>query len=142
MNIFLYYYLLIIVLFSIQITVNLLLPTPVCRRSVQKVSIHVLWKIEAFIEKDIRNTVCCTVMPQAPSKLAPWDLTQFSQSPSAIPSYFPESHQWYEISSLSKVILVLGKARSHKAPNLAYIWAESPGCFDVLPKTSARDCAQ
>ena len=57
-------------------------------------------------------------MPQSPSKKAHWDLTQFSQSPSAAPLYFPESHQWSEISSLSKVILVLGKARSLRAPNL------------------------
>ena len=45
------------------------------------------------------------------SKWAPWDLTQFSQSPSAALSYFPESYQQSEISSLSKVILVLGKAK-------------------------------
>ena len=47
--------------------------------------------------------------PQSPSKQAPWDLTQFSQSPSAALSCFPESHRWPEISSLSKVILVLEK---------------------------------
>ena len=57
-------------------------------------------------------------MPQSPSKEAPWHLTQFSQSPSAAPLYYPESHRWSEISSLSKVILVLGKARRHRAPNL------------------------
>ena len=34
------------------------------------------------------------------------------------PSYFPESHQRSEICSLSKVILVWGKARSRRAPNL------------------------
>ena len=34
--------------------------------------------------------------------------------------YFPESHQWSEISSLSKVILVLGKVRSHRVPNLGF----------------------
>ena len=58
--------------------------------------------------------------PQSPSKEAPWDLTltQFSQSPSAAPSYFPESHWQSEISSLSKVILVLGKAWSYTAPTL------------------------
>ena len=39
-------------------------------------------------------------------------------SPSATPSYFLESHQQSAISSLSKVILVLGKAKSHRAPNL------------------------
>ena len=44
-----------------------------------------------------------------PFKVAPWDLTQFSQSPSAAPLYFPESHRWSEISSLSKVILILEK---------------------------------
>ena len=77
------------------------------------------------------------MMPQSPSKQAPWDLTQFSQSPSAALSYFPEFHQWSEISSLSKVILVLGKARSHRAPNLGLSRAESPGWLDVFPKTSA-----
>ena len=51
--------------------------------------------------------------PHSPSKWAPWDLTQFSQSPSAAPLYLPKSYQRSEISSLSKVILVLGKARSH-----------------------------
>ena len=50
-------------------------------------------------------------------------------------SYFPESHQWSEISSLSKVILVLGKARSHRVPNLGCGGAESPGWFDVLQNT-------
>ena len=76
--------------------------------------------------------------PQSPSKLAPWDLTHFSQLPPAAPSYFPEFHWWSEISSLSKVILVLEKARSHRAPNLGYRGAESPGWFDVLPKNFAQ----
>ena len=66
-------------------------------------------------------------MPQYPSKSAPWDLTQFSQSPSAALSYFPESHLWSEISSLSKVTLALGKARCLNAPNLGYGGAESLG---------------
>ena len=43
---------------------------------------------------------------------------------------------WYEISSLSKVILVLEKARNHRAQNLGYRGVESPGWFDVLPKTA------
>ena len=76
---------------------------------------------------------------QSPSKQAPWDLTQFSQLPWAAPSYFPESHHWSEISSLSKVILVLGKARSCRVSSLGYSGAESPGWFDVLPKNSAWD---
>ena len=69
----------------------------------------------------------------------PWDLTQFSQTPSAARSYSPESHWQSEISSLSKVILVLGKARSHRAPSLGCRGAESPGWFDVLPKNSVWD---
>ena len=78
-------------------------------------------------------------MPQAPSKQAPWHLTQFSQSPSTALSYCPESHQQSEMSPLSKVTLVLGKARSCRAPNLGYKGAESLGCFAVLPKISARE---
>ena len=77
-------------------------------------------------------------MPQSPSKVG-WDLTQFSQSPSDALSYFPESHQWSEISSLSKVVLLLGKARSCRAPNLGCSGAESSGWFDVLLKHSAQD---
>ena len=37
-------------------------------RSVQKVSNYVLWKIEAFIEKDTKNIIHRTVMPQSSSK--------------------------------------------------------------------------
>ena len=60
-------------------------------------------------------------------------------SPSAALSYFPESHWWSEISSLSKVILILGKARSCRAPNWGCRGAESSGWFDVSPKNSAWD---
>ena len=55
---------------------------------------------------------------QSPSKWAPWDLTQFSQSPSAALPYFPEFLSWSEFSFVSKVILALGKARSHTVPNV------------------------
>ena len=48
---------------------------------------------------------------------------------------FPESHRWSEISSLSRVILVLGKARSFRASNLGCSGAESSGWYDVLQKT-------
>ena len=88
--------------------------------------------------QDTRNTVHRTMTPQSPSKSAPWDLTQFPQSPSAA-LYFPESYRWSEISSLSKVILVLVRARSHRVPNLGCRETESPRWFDVLPKISARD---
>ena len=107
-------------------------------RSVQKISSHAVWKIETFSEENTRNIVQRTMKPQSPSEV-PWDRIQFSQSPSAAPSYFPESHRWSEISSLSKVILVLGKARIHRVPNLGCRGAVSPGWFDVSPKNSARD---
>ena len=67
------------------------------------------------------------------------DLTQFSQSPSAAPSYFPKSHWGSEISSLSKVISVLGKARSLRVPNLGCRGAKISEWFDVSPKISAQD---
>ena len=60
--------------------------------------------------------------------------------PWAASSYFSESHQWSELSSLSKMILVLEKARSHRAPNLGYREAESPGWFDVLPEKLCTRC--
>ena len=91
----------------------------------------IYWRYKKHCTKDNDASV--------PFKVPPWDLTQFSQSPSAAPSYFPESHWWSKISSLSKVILVLGKARSRKAPNLGCRGSESSGWFDVLPKISEQD---
>ena len=52
--------------------------------------------------------------------------------------YFPESHRRSESSSLSKVISVLGKARSQRAPDLVSRGAQSPGWFDVSPKNCMR----
>ena len=76
---------------------------------------------ETFIEEDTSyNIVHRTMTLQSPSKQAPRDLTQFSQSPSAALLYFPESHLQSETSSLSKVILILGKARSCRVPDLVY----------------------
>ena len=73
----------------------------------------------------------------SPLHLGTWDLTQFSQLPSAAQLYCPESHWWSEISSLSKVILVLEKAWCYRTPNVGFSRAGSPGWFDVLPKNSA-----
>ena len=104
-------------------------------RAVQKVSSHVIWEIETFIEGGTRYKKHCTQDNDAavPFKVGILGPPQFSQSPSAATSYFPKSHQWSEISSLWKVILVLGKARSHRAPNLGYKGAESPG-WDMMHK--------
>ena len=92
----------------------------ICTRSVQKVPSHVIWKIETFIEEDTKYKKHCTEDSDisVPFKVAPWDLTQFSHSPSAAPLYFPESYRWSEICSFSKVILVLGKDRSCRVSNL------------------------
>ena len=59
---------------------------------------HLLKKIQ-----DTRNIVYKTMMS---GTLGPHTVSQLS---SAAPSYFPESHQWSEIFSLSKVILVWEK---------------------------------
>ena len=84
---------------------------------------------ETFIEEGTRYKKHCTYGNDVsvPFKVGTLDLTQFSQLPSAASSYFPESHQWSEISSLSKVNFILGKARNHRAPNLGCSRAESPG---------------
>ena len=97
------------------------------KRPVQKVSSHLIWKIETFIEEDTRNTVHRIMLPRCSLKKAPWDLTQFSQLPSISLLYFPESHQQSGISSLSTVILVLRKARSCRVLNLSCRGAELPG---------------
>ena len=77
-----------------------------------------------------------TMTPQSPPKQAPWDLTQFSQLSSAVSLYFPEFHPWSEISSLSRVILVLGKARSCRAQNLGCKWADHLGDLMFYQKTA------
>ena len=66
-------------------------------------------------------------------------ISQFSQLLPATLSYFPESFWQSEISSLSKVIFIWGKARSLGAPNVDCSGAELSGWHDVLPKNSAWD---
>ena len=76
--------------------------------------------------------------PQSPSKWAPWDLTQFSQSLLAAPIVF----SW--ISSMVwnlfpfKGYCSFGKARSYRAPNLDCRGAESPGDLMFCEKTLHR----
>ena len=106
--------------------------------SFQKVSSYVLWKRDIYwrrykIQKTLYTGQWCL------GPLQSRHLTQFSQLPSAALVCFPESHQQSEISSFSKVILLLRKARGCRAPNLGCRGAESPGWFDVLPKNSAQD---
>ena len=96
---------------------------------------------ETFTEEDTRYKKHCTQdndtsIPFKASTLGPHTVLH---RPSASPSHFPEFHRWAEISSFSKVILVWGKARSLRAPNLGCRGAESPGWFDVSPKNSIGD---
>ena len=109
--------------------------------SVQKVSSHVIWKMETFIEEDTRYKKHCTQDNDDSDLFKISTLGPYKILPIAIncPIYFPKSHRQYEISSLSKVILLLGKARSHRVTNLGCRGSESPGWFDVLPKNSSQN---
>ena len=120
-------------------------------RSVQKVSSHVIWK--RHLLKKVQETLCIGQWHLSPLQSRHLGTSHGSpsnssavqnilQNPllgllSAVPLHYLESHQWSEIPSLSKVILVLGKARSRRAPNLGWRGAESLGWFGVLPKHSA-----
>ena len=102
---------------------------------------HVIWKRDIYwrrhkVQETLYVGQWCFSPPQSRHF---WDLTQFSQSPSATLLYFPESHWWSEISSLSRLILVFGKARSHRVPNLGCRGPESPGWYNISPRKSAWD---
>ena len=81
-------------------------------RSVQKVSIHVILKIETFIEEDKRYKKHCTEDNDAsvPFKVGTLRLHTVLPITISCPVVYFESHWKSESSSLSKVILVLGKA--------------------------------
>ena len=109
-------------------------------RSVQKVSSQGIWKRETFIKEDTRYKKNCiqdndASVPFKLGTLGPHTVLPIAISCPVVISWISSS----EIFSLSKVVLVLGKARSHRAPNLGCRGAESPGWFDVSPKNSARD---
>ena len=100
-------------------------------RSVQKVSSPIIWKTDIFSEEDTRHKKHCT---QAYDALVPFKvgiLVPHTVLPVAISCLVIFSC----ISSLSKVILVLGTVRSH----LGYKGAESPGWFDILTKNTTQD---
>ena len=109
--------------------------------SIQKVSSHVIWKIEAFIGEDTRHRKHCTQDNDASVPFKAGTLGPHTVLPIAISwlIIFSWTHWQSEISFLSKVILVLGKARSFRVSNLSCSGAESSGWFDVLPKNSAGD---
>ena len=90
-------------------------------RSVQKVSSHMIWKIEIFIEEDTRDKKHCTKDNNASVPFKVGTLGPHTVLPIAIscPVVFSWIYSCFDISSLSEVILVWGKARSHRAQNLA-----------------------
>ena len=95
-------------------------------------------KIEALLKKiQDTKTLYTGQWHLSPLQSKQLGTSQFSQLPSAALWYFPESHWQYEISSLSKVILVLGKARSHRAPNLGCRGCWITWVTIVLPKKSS-----
>ena len=109
-------------------------------RYIRGLSRHVIWKRDIDWRRyKIQETLYIGQCRLSPLQSRHLGTSQFSQLPSAALSYFPESHWQSEISSLSKVILAWGKARSHRVPNMGCKGSESPGWFNVLPKNSAWD---
>ena len=126
-------------------------------RAVQKISSHVIWERDIYWRRyKIQETLSIGRWHPSPLQSRYLGTSHSSpsisstvqnslqnpllESPSAALLYFSEFHGWYEISSLSKVILVLGKARSHMVLNLGCSGAESPGWFDVSPKNLMQIC--
>ena len=107
---------------------------------VQEVSSNIVGKILTFIEEDIRYKKHCTLdndssVPFKIGPLGPHTVLPIAISCPIVCSWISKS----EISSFSKVILVLGKAKSFRVPNQGCRGAESPGWFYVLPNNSAWD---
>ena len=106
--------------------------------SVQKVSSYVIRKSESLLKK-IQETSYIGQWFLSPLRnRPPWDLTQFSQSPSAALSYFPKSHWVSEISSPSKVILVLGRAKKSQGAKSGLYGGCYLGDFRFCQKLGSR----
>ena len=110
-------------------------------RSFQKVSSHLIWKMETFIEEDTGYRIHCTqdndtTVPFKVGTLGPHTVLPVATSCSI---NFPKSHQQSEISSLSKMISVLGKAKSRRAPIWAVEGLNHLGDLMFHQKNSARD---
>ena len=129
-------------------TYNKICPGSIQPRSTRKAFIKEDTKYKKHCTLDSDTSVLFEVGTLGPHTVLPASLPLFKtlqnpllESPSAA-SYFLESHRLSEISSLSKVILVLGKLRSLRVPNLCCRGAESPGWFEVLPKNCTRHDAR
>ena len=110
-------------------------------RSVQKVSSHVIWKIETFIEEDTRYKKHRTLdndasVPFKVGTLGPHTVLSISTS-------CPIVFSWISLMVWNlfpfKGDFSFRKARSHRMSNMGCRGTKSPGWFDVLPKNSAWD---
>ena len=125
-------------------------------RSVQKVSSRALWKIDTVIEEVIRYKNHCTRNNDALVPFKVGTLEPHTGLPVSLPLFktlykiicwitisCPIISSWISLMVwnlyLSKVILVLGKDRSHRAPSLGCRATEEPGWFDVSSKNCAWD---
>ena len=108
-------------------------------RSVQKVVSHAIWKIDIYWRRyKIQETLYIGQWHFSSLQNRHLGTSHSSQLSLAAPSYFSESHWWFKISFLSKLILISEKTRSDRVPNLGCRGVESPGWFDVSPKSSAQ----
>ena len=110
-------------------------------RHIQKVSSHVIWKIETFIEKDTTCKKHCTQDNDTSVHFKVGTLGPHTILPITISC--PIRFSWISLMVWNlfplKVVLVWGKARSHRVQNLGCRDTEWPGWFDVLPKNYAQD---
>ena len=120
--------------FSIWTTVSLLFPHPVflCMdmRSVQKISSHVIWKIETSVEED--------------TLLSPLQRRHLGTSHSSPNHHQLPCHIFLNLNDGLKSPLFQRSFKFWEKPevtrhqNWAVSGAESPGWFDVLPKPCTR----
>ena len=109
----------------------------------RSVSSHVIWKIETFIEENTRYKKLCYIGQWCLSPLQSRHLGTSHSSPNRhqlLHRIFLNLLEGLKSLPFQRWFLVLGKARSHRAPNLRCSGAESPGWFAVLPKKLCRRC--
>ena len=109
--------------------------------SVQKVSIHVIWKIETLIKEDTIYKKHCT---KANDTSVPFKVGTLGP-PTVLPITIscPLTFSWISSTVWNlfpfKGNFSFGKSQKSRAPNLGCSGAEPPGWFDVSPKNSAQD---
>ena len=109
-------------------------------RSVQKVSSHVLRKRDIYWRLyKIQETLYVGQWCLSPLQSRHLGTSHSSSSCHQLPCHILLNVTDSLKSSLTKVILVFGKARNCRPPNLGSRVFESPGWFDISSKNSAQD---